>query len=301
MLDFENFFKEVIEGIRNKLGDGYRVEEKDIEGLNSTVKHSILISRKGDCIYPCISMDEYYQYYKMGLDVGKVIARIIKNIQEDTYIKNGDVFDFTDWDSVKGHLYGRLINTERNQKLLRDVPNREYLDLSLVYYVRVAETVMGEYYAIQIHNEHLLFWGVDENTLCRELVKNMSSADDVAFENMSDILIPFFRMRDPEYVERERNFEMYVLGSKSRVNGAVQMCNRKALQSIAEYVQDDFWILPSSIHEVILVPCRRFKGDIQGLSQIVREVNDTQVAANEILSYHVYCYSKNTGKVVIAA
>lgn len=230
-----------------------------------------------------------------------MIARIIKNIQEDTYIKNGDVFDFTDWDSVKGHLYGRLINTERNQKLLRDVPNREYLDLSLVYYVRIAETAMGEYYAIQIHNEHLLFWGVDENTLCRELVKNMSNADDVAFENMSDILIPFFRMRDPEYVERERNFEMYVLGSKSRVNGAVQMCNRKALRSIAEYVQDDFWILPSSIHEVILVPCRCFKGDIQGLSQIVREVNDTQVAVNEILSYHVYRYSKNTGKVVIAA
>ena len=75
------------------------------------------------------------------------------------------------------------------------------------------------------------------------------------------------------------------------------MCSRKALKQAADSIGGDFWILPSSIHELILVPLRGMETDAPELEKIVRDVNDTQVRPDEILSYHVYRYHRNTETV----
>ena len=63
----------------------------------------------------------------------------------------------------------------------------------------------------------------------------------------------------------------------------------------------DLMIIPSSVHEVLLIPSEGHETEADTLRQMVREVNDTQLALNEILSYHVYRYSHQTGKIAIAA
>lgn len=94
---------------------------------------------------------------------------------------------------------------------------------------------------------------------------------------------------------------MYVLGSKRLINGAVQMCSQQTLKKAAEVIGSDFWILPSSIHELILVPVYSIEGDAQELAEMVRDINDTQLRPYEILSYHVYRYSRDTETLSVAA
>ena len=299
VLDFETFLREVAKGVREKLGDGYRVEEMERDDLNGTVKHSLMVARHDETVRPCINMDVCYQQYRRGADIRTVVDGVIASLKENICVRHAGVFDLADWNSVKGRLRGRLINTDRNRKLLKEVPNRAYLDLSIVYDVQVAEAE-GKYYAMQIHREHLLTWGVDESVLYSQFVKNMDAADDVLFQNLNDLLslyVQAFRGIN----DAEGKLCRYVLGSKNMVYGAVQVCNRKALREIAEYIKDDFWILPSSIHEVLVFPCQCTKGDAGALAETVKWVNDYGVSPNEILSHHVYRYERETGEVRIAA
>ena len=95
--------------------------------------------------------------------------------------------------------------------------------------------------------------------------------------------------------------KMYVLGRKERVNGAVYIYSKDILCAVGELLGGDFWVLPSSIHETILMPVGKRNNDAQHLAEIVREINDTQLSRTEILSYHVYRYCIERGELVIAA
>jgi hypothetical protein len=98
---------------------------------------------------------------------------------------------------------------------------------------------------------------------------------------------------------------MYVLTNKGGHTGAVQLLNKNALDSAADHIgTDSLIILPSSVHELIILPADKEEEDpgyLKDLVEIVRTVNDTDVLEQEILSYHVYRYSRETGEITIAA
>lgn len=299
LLDFDVFLEEIIKRIQRKLGEGYRVEAVDLAGLNGTVRHSLLVARHGADVRPYINVDGYYQEYVRGMSMDRAVGRIMERALENANINERVKPYLLDWDFVKGRLRGKLINTEKNRAFLQNVPGREYLDLSLVYNIHLTEVADGEDHLVQISNEQLLLWDVDENTLHKELMKSMGGVEHALFADLSRFLAPFSK---PVCKEREKNFVTYILGNKDCGYGAVQMCNRKALKEIAEYVGGDFWILPGSVHELIVVPCSLGQENhIEELAQLVREANDGMVPPEQILSYHVYRYGRETGEIMIAA
>ncbi len=92
---------------------------------------------------------------------------------------------------------------------------------------------------------------------------------------------------------------MYVVSNRSRMYGA--MANKKTMQEAAKIFGRDFMILPSSVHELILVPSFGGPGEAVRMAKMVREINDTEVAEDEVLSCHVYRYDCQTGNISIAA
>ena len=299
--EFIQFVNRVTHCLRERLGEGYQMERKDTEGINGTVKHSLLLIRQDRDIHPCINLDAYYNLYQSGTDMESLIVAMLKSCNEESPFGLSSIADFTDWENVKLHIFAKLINTEKNSSLLSRIPNRSCLDLSLVYYVRMENLSGSECAVIQINNEHATYWGVSEDVLCQSAWENLLKSDKAMLKDMTDILGPFFLMEETGKTSAGKDIVMYVLSNKCRVNGAVHMCNREALREAAERMGDDFWILPSSVHEVILLPVSQTEDCAEGLVRIVKEVNDTQVEPQEILSYHVYRYSRKEGKITIAA
>lgn len=299
-LGFQAFIKEVSQRMRERLGGGYRIEEMEADDLNGTVKHSLLVAREGAAVRPRFNMDQCYRFYREGLDIRTVTDELIKALGENIPVGDAQVFNLADWNSVKGRLRGKLVNTEKNRIFLQGVPHREYLDLSIVYYIHVAEIAAGSSYGLQICNDHMAMWDADEGMLYRAFEENIGDVDEVLFENMSGFLTPYLQT-DWKPVFSTNDPGRYILGNKSGANGAVQMCNRNVLGAVAEYFRGDFWILPSSVHEVILVPCRWMEDAARELARTVKEINDSQVARNEFLSNHVYRYERDTGNVRIEA
>ena len=85
--------------------------------------------------------------------------------------------------------------------------------------------------------------------------------------------------------------DMYVLTNESKLNGAACILYENVLYDFAQKLGADLYILPSSVHEVILLPkLSMFEKD--ELVNMVKEVNTEGVAADEVLSDHVYEYNR---------
>lgn len=297
-MEFEEFIEEMKEKLQELLGSGYCLERQEILGINSVVKHSLAVSGREKMICPCVDMGQCYRAYQAGTGLDELAGWVLEACKKEFPVKKKDVSGFMEWDFIKRHIFARLINTGKNEALLAELPYRNYLDLSLVYYVRIkGEAEDG---AIQIHREHMEHWGVDEETLYRQAWKNLHGTEDAVVENMGDILRMCCSIEDSWRMDGMPN-EVYVLGSRNRAYGAVHMFSRETLHSASILIGGDFWILPSSIHEVILIPAGQEEDEARDLAGIVGEVNDTHVRQNEILSYHVYRYCKERGEVIIAA
>ena len=116
-MDFEDFLKEVTEKLGDRLGESYTFIRQDIDGLNGTKKHSLIVmdKRQDTNIYPCIRMDDYFREYALsGCNIGKTVDEIAAACQKN-YMKNTDMPDFASWHSIRHDILGKLVNTEKNR------------------------------------------------------------------------------------------------------------------------------------------------------------------------------------------
>ena len=101
-----------------------------------------------------------------------------------------------------------------------------------------------------------------------------------------------------EQEDEDGRIPMYVLSNKEKTMGAACILYDSILTLIGERLQDDFYILPSSIHECIVVPMN-ITTTKKELQEMVREINATQVIPEEVLSDEVYTYTREIHRLAL--
>ena len=291
----EEFAEEIVSALKEKL-DGVSVSICNAMKNNVTFRTGIAIRETVSNMLFCIYLEEYYFAYREG---EKSICEIVEDI---IYINSKNDFDasiFNDYSAIRTKLRGRLVNTEKNREFLKNIPHREFMDLSVIYYVEAFclddNKGIGN---IQVNYRHLQSWGVTENDLYNQITENMSTFDRACILRLSDILAG---LSEPCCGEMHENTPpVYVLTNQSMVNGAIQILNRNALEDATYMFGSDFFILPSSIHEIILVSVNDYGDEVKELAGMVNDVNETEVLEHEILSSHVYRYCKKTKQILQA-
>jgi hypothetical protein len=184
----------------------------------------------------------------------------------------------------------RVINYERNLELLAQVPHFRYLDLAIVFYCLLASDETQQA-SILIYNQHLGFWGIDANTLYECAIVNTPNLLPHEMKDMTSILKDVLG----EYtVDETADIPMYVLTNRYHINGACVILYDQLLKQLADSLDRDLVVLPSSIHEVLLVPVE-VSVDLAQYDNMVQEVNETQLADDEVLSNHAYFFSRANG------
>ena len=285
---YELFIEKVVEAVKNEVGTGFDVTVNKVTKNNNLTLDGLVIKATDTNIAPTIYLNGYYERYKDGaMDLDDVVESII-----DTYNHHNsvtfDVSTFTDFDAVKNRICYKLVNTASNKKLLEDVPHRELFDLSVVYYVMVAveDDATG---SILIHNNHLSFWDVTEDDLYKEATINTEKLLPAGIKSMFDTLS---EMVDMEDLPNTDDF-MYVLTNKEKLQGASTILYPDVLSTFADRKNANLWLLPSSIHEWIIV-CDDGNMNRETLSEMIQEVNGSQLAPDEVLSDHPYYYNRTT-------
>ena len=214
-----------------------------------------------------------------------------------------------------------LIHLKKNIELLKQAPYKKFQDLAIVCHCLLVTEEIG-IGAILIQREHLKLWKISEEELLQDALENSPKLEACQILKMSDmvksILFDSVRRKVDEIcgeyacdkeilLEKtlenmakeieEKHVPMYVLTNEKRFYGAACLAYPDMLEIIAEKLQDDFYILPSSIHEIVLVA----KGeciDSFSLNEMIEEVNRTQVEEEEWLSNHTYLYQRKNKKLV---
>ena len=298
MMDFEMFIEKVVEEVSKELST-LEVKKSEVTKNNGMKLRSITITSDESNVSPVIYLEGFFSDYQEGRPMKDITEGIIKLYRESATNTSWDVSAFTNYSSARTLLRPRLINTEKNKELLANVPHREILDLSLIYSVELSGDFDGVG-TIIVRNEHMKLWDVDEQTLYEEVLKNMEEYDEGSLRTMKDVLLEMIGC-DMEMLDSEISIPMYVLTNRSKLYGASQLINKSMLAMAAKTIGSDLIILPSSVHELLILPVADNMTEMDHMTSMVREVNDSEVAMNEILSYHVYRYDSVTGEVSIAA
>lgn len=197
---------------------------------------------------------------------------------------------------AKKSLFVKLINTERNESLVEQSISKEFLDLSAV--VRVVLKMDKEGVAsMALSKGDAEILGMTEEEIYAAALANTLRLFPPKLMNLGR----YVEMRiGAELPLGEDEVTTYILTNQKEVDGAIYFMSPEVVGAIAEALEDDLYILPSSVNEVLLVRASELEDGVDELKEMVRDANETVVAEKDILSYNVYHYDKEHG-ITIAA
>ena len=310
MFNFEDFCDYVQMSIKDHLP----VEQQDAKvTINNVMKnnaltlHGVVVHPEGQCVAPTIYLEGFFKQYEEGADLDSVMDKIAGTISEhlNTPEEFSDVAQmYSNYDAVKDKIVMAVVNTAKNRELLSQVPHTEREDLSLIYKVVVGTGADG-IGSITIRNEHMEQWGVTVDEIHEMAMKNTKEILPVTVQTMTEVMREMFgsdgmpeEMAEMMFSDMPLNQQMFIISTKSKVNGAASMFYEDTLSELADKIGTSLYILPSSVHEVIAVSTDM--GTPEALAGMVREVNGGQVAPEEQLSDHVYKFDAKAKIISLA-
>lgn len=290
-MNYEDFTCFVQRKLQEKLGEDVQVELHQIMKNNSVLREGLAIHEKENSIAPTIYLKEFYEEYRNGMTMPDILDYIEEVYQKNRLEEPFDTEFYNDFEKVRSHLACKVVNREKNRELLKSVPCVEFLDLAIVCYYRMEHEVVGNG-TILVFESHRKNWGVSREELLRISRDNTPLLLPVEYLNMNDIVE--IQGEDPQRVKEL--LPMYILTNRENYFGAVLMIYDSVLQEAGRLLDSDFWILPSSVHECILVPSFVKIGK-KDLERMVRQVNEQKVAPEDYLSDSVYFYRRDLHKL----
>ena len=275
-MNYTEFMNAMLCEIRGQVDAQVRTELYTVTKNNGTRRTGILFKQEDSNLAPTIYLEEFYQKYLKGQQVPDLADSICSIYQEIRVKKTCACPNLFDFNHVKEHIVYKLIRRDANEELLKQSPYEPFLDLAVVYYIQIDNTRFGSA-AIQIRNEHLRYWRVEKEEIRRFAEKNTPRIYPVQIRQ----IVRF----------------MYVATNEQCSLGAAVMRYPDFREKVRGMIRGDFYILPSSIHEVILVP-ESFGLEPERMAEMVKEINQTGVAPEEVLSDSVYYFDGEEIRIV---
>lgn len=306
-MDYNQFLEEVRAEVQERLGSDYEIRIQKITKNNGIVLDGLIIGKASKSIAPTIYLNSYYMHFTHGMSLQEILEDIISAYKENNDVVLGDMRELLDFSNVRDKVAFKLIQRERNKELLKDVPYIKFLDLAVVFYLILDEHKGGQMTAL-IHNSHMEPWGVGKEELYHLAEKNTPILLPPEIKTMKEIMCDILKghleeLEMEEVIDDLLDFDsqkpsLYVLSNKKQINGAGCILYDGCLKDFADSQNSDIVILPSSTHEVILVPDDGKLG-YEELRKMVGEINESEVPKEDVLSDSVYKYDRVKDQIVM--
>ncbi|MGC4019973.1 MAG: DUF5688 family protein [Muricomes sp.] len=299
------------EGVTQKIKDYLPKELQDVQcevmeqqknnGLNLV---GICFQQPGQKIAPIVYMESFYDKVRQGRDLDVVMKEIVTICSQALCAKDlPEQLDFEDYNSVKDYLKVQVINTKANQKMLSHMPRKKLEDLSVICRIEFPSPDGQGVGSAKVTNEILKKWEVSPEIVYQQALDNAEKVSPPVLMSMEGIMKEILddektgeNLLEPNSTGDIPKDMMYVLSNPERINGASVLAYPHLMEKVDALFPKGFYILPSSLHEVLVVPKEAGRSPKE-LGQMVREVNEQEVIQEEILSDRVYEYDKEKGKI----
>lgn len=301
-MEFNLFAEMVRHKVQREIADMAEVRVKRIMKNNSVKVACLTFTDRKSGLTPTIHLDVFYEKYRKGMSMEEIAKQMISCYQKTKVMDDQNFSYLHKWQCVRPLVAYKVVNRERNGEMLAKVPHKDFLDLSKVFYICLKE--LGG--TILIDHQLCKQWGIGMEELEEAAEVNTPKLQPTRLQEMENLMVElfgadlceFFGVDVAEGIEKEQ--DMYVLTNDARLFGAAAILFPGELQKIAERLDNDLYILPSSIHEVLLLPVLE-DVDLDCLKEMVHEVNETAIISEELLSDRVYIYRRDIQQIDFAA
>ena len=290
-MSYKEFTEHIVDLLYQRVGRDHEIKVTQVTKNNDVQLTGIVIMRTDEKVSPTIYLEEPYRQYCMGDDIEKIADRIVTIYREHRSDLDPDLGFFRKFECVRNGILHKIIHYEKNRKLLKDVPHIRWCNLAIVFYYAIENKAFGKG-TILIRNSHLKMWNRDIEELYRVAQENMRRVRPEILVPITELVEQLSGARLP-YAER---VILYVLTNCEKMYGASAMLYSVKIKELADRLRANLLILPSSVHEVLLLPDDE-EQDYDFYRHMVDEVNTTQVEPEEILSYSLYRYRRENGEI----
>lgn len=298
-MKFEEFVEEIIENMQKRVPENYLVQVQNICKNNDLKLTGLTIGDQNLNIYPTIYLEEFYKKYEEGVSFETITDIIWNTYCQNAPKGNWDTSRFIEWRNVKDIICPKIINYAANRELLNSVPYRKVCDLAVVYYA-VVDICENGVASILLRNEHLKLWGKTEADLYELALENYRRIFSITSRNLDHIILELMNCKEDISFDENTIVPMIVVTNNKKLNGAAAILFPDELQKIADKMGADLYILPSSVHEIILLSTDNTM-TVDELKETVRFVNSNELRQEEVLSNNVYLFNRHNPSIEIVS
>lgn len=303
-MNYKEFRELFIEKLKERVGEDIKVKTNTVTKNNGKLKEGLIVET-GNTLLPMIYLDELYEKYNQNGIMEEILETVISlingnpnNIKErvESLINGG-------WDKIKDTIEVCVINKEWNKDKLENIPHIEYLDLALVFRVVIYREEDSSMSCLMT-NGLLNKLQVDIEEFKNEALLRLNSSY-YYIQKLTGVIKECMQSEDEEemfdsIIENSVfDVPLYVLTNKQRLNGAAGIARVDIINKFANEMEDDLYILPSSLHELLLLPAKE-NCSVDELREMVRSVNESEVDKEDWLSDNIYFFNRERGSLEIA-
>ena len=302
-MNYEMFKEKVAAGLETFLPDAHRDRKIDlatINGLNGPRDVMCFMVRSQDKqISPKVYLDELYEEYKEVQDLNAILyctARDMCSALEEGREYRRIIAE----DDLEENVTFQFVNTAKNEEYLKQLPHREYHDLSVIYRV-LHKLESGNVFGYPVTNTISARKGISEDRLYDLAYANTDRIMPTSIKPMSifvkekqfGINLPFDLSKTAK--EMGEDSLLYVVTNELKLNGTTAILYEEHLHQLAEHLGTDFYLVPASTHEAIAVSVERITPE--GLMSMKNTIIESVTQMKEALSDQVYYYDSTAREV----
>lgn len=299
MMSQKKFYEELAKLVTERLPD-YEVTLKEVPKMNGTKYVGIQIMEKGCCIAPIIYIERYFEHYQKGDALKEIANEIVElyfhGIESKREIQ---VSSIVDWEEVKGSIYIRVMSKKDNVGYPKDAVEEEIMDMKKVLYVFLSEEEK-EICSYALSRKTVDGWNISIEELWEKARENTERLFPLQIQSISEVMarmgvnLPCNELGEEEF--------MYIAGNQKGINGATVFLYKNFWEKVCDKsgMDCDLYMLPSSCHEVIIIPDSPDKTP-EALRQMVCDVNSNHVLQEDRLTNSVYHYSRENKTLEMVA
>ncbi|CRZ33626.1 hypothetical protein DFR55_10224 [Herbinix hemicellulosilytica] len=292
LLDYESFVSYIKNTISKTMGKDYDV---GINHDNLPDTDILTVLKEGRNIAPNICLNAYYESYMAGTPMTEILKRLLMIYRHCSIPAIYDNYNYT-LDTIKSHIFFRIVNYNRNMKILTQIPHIKFFDMAITFYCLV-RSYDDSICMDKITNEHLRRWGTTVDELQKLAYDNTRKLFPPSLKTLDEVLDEYSSNNDKDDESRD-NCHLYILSNEKGVYGAFYILYKDIIRDFARLINSNLYILPSSIHELILIPVKN-SPEKEYLNRLIMEINETMISDDEILSDKVYIYSIEKDEITV--
>ena len=290
-LTFGEFVDEVRKSIKDYLPEKFADADVYVDQFQklNTAYLGMQVKREGQMVVPNINLNGMYaQYQEQGHTMSAMLTMIAQQVQMAPEIQTDWLKDYS---QVKDHLFIRVSDAKENESFLKNAPHKEVDGLAVSYHVAF-EGLQGVEASTPITNQIMEMYGVTAEQLHADALESSRRLYPVKFASMAEVMQQMMGIEPDMAADMMPPMEgpqLMVLTNMQGMHGAGALFYPDQLETIAQQMGTDFFVLPSSVHEVLILPDDGSQ-DLDSLQFMVREINESTVAPEDRLSDFVYHY-----------